>query len=664
MSPLKIGNVVLKSRLISSNALPHFLQGPESYPAEPIIAYLSNIARNGAAIVTFGAWTNKNQRKGFGDSVHFPMFDIDDPSVENYMTQLTEAIHFYGSKASIAISPMRIEGYGVCDAPAGPPEFELPEPDEDEDRKDMPPMPGIFNGPTKALTREMMDKLIADTVKSAKYFKKLGFDMASIHMAYRAPLPARFLSPLTNKRTDEFGGSIENRARFPLMICEAIKTALGPDFLIEVLMSGEEEPGGITVADTVAFCKLGEGKFDIIQVRGGDGDLAHPTGFNSKKGLPVTLHVAEAIKQSGSKIITAPIGGYQDIDDIESFIASGKTDMVGAGRAFICDTDYGAKIISGRVNDVVPCIRCNRCHGLSMKGPWLSVCSVNPVVGLVHKINTMISPPIAVKKVAVIGGGPAGMNAAVVAAGRGHKVTLFEKNITLGGQLVHSDYSSFKWPLKDFKNYLIHQIDKQNIKVKLNTTATPEMITAGGFDAVIVALGAEPNIPDIPGLKKKGSLGANVWTPISVYGNEKALGKNVVVVGGSEIGTETGMYLAENGHNVTVLTRQKKLAPEADRVHYYTMFEQAWKRLPDFSFILQATTTSVADGSVKYTDAKGVEHKIEADSIVIAGGMNPRQTEAVQFYGSASVFHIVGDCNEVGNVQKCVRSSFAIASTI
>jgi pyruvate/2-oxoglutarate dehydrogenase complex dihydrolipoamide dehydrogenase (E3) component len=207
-------------------------------------------------------------------------------------------------------------------------------------------------------------------------------------------------------------------------------------------------------------------------------------------------------------------------------------------------------------------------------------------------------------------------------------------------------------------------MDKQKIKVKLNTTATTEMITAGGFDAVTVALGAEPNIPDIPGLKKNGGLRANVWTPISVYGNEKALGEKVVVVGGSEIGTETGMYLAENGHNVTLLSRQKKLAPEADRVHYYSMFEQAWKRLSDFSFILQATTTSVANGSVKYTDAKGVEHKIEADSVVIAGGMNPRQAEAVQFYGSASVFHIVGDCNEVGNVQNCVRSAFAIASTL
>jgi len=140
LSPLIIGNIVLKSRLLSSNALPHFLQGPELYPADPIVIYLSNIAKNGAAIVTFGDWTNMNQRNGGGDAVHFPMFDIKDPSVENYMTQLTEAIHFYGSKASIALGPVRVQGYGVSDAPAmSPPPGMAGGPDSedmDEDREE------------------------------------------------------------------------------------------------------------------------------------------------------------------------------------------------------------------------------------------------------------------------------------------------------------------------------------------------------------------------------------------------------------------------------------------------------------------------------------------------------------------------------------------------
>lgn len=670
MSPLKIGNVILKSRLLSANALPHFLQGPENFPADPIMTYLANIAKNGAAVVTFANWTNKTQRQGGGDGVHFPMIDIDDPSVENYMTQLTDAIHFYGSKASIALTPRAPQGYGVCDGPGGMPPGFGPPPGEDDDEDmgpmgEMPPMMMDMFGPVKALTKELMDESIADTVKLAKYYKYLGFDMVSLYMPYRGNVLAQFLSPLSNKRNDEFGGSMENRARYPLMLCEAIKKALGQDFLVEVLMSGEEEEGGITIEDTVEFAKLAEGKVDILQIRGGDGDIAHPTGFNSVKGLPSTLRVAKAIKESGAKIVTAPIGGYQELDDIEQYIASGITDMVGVGRAFICDSDYGAKIIEGRGEDVVPCIRCNRCHGLSMKGPWLSVCSVNPVVGLAHKIDKMIAPPTKSKKVAVIGGGPAGMNAAKVAAERGHKVTLFEKADVLGGQLIHTEYSSFKWPLKEYKDFLIHQIGKLGVEIKLATPATPDMIKSGNFDAVLVAAGAEPNIPDIKGLRAKdGTLVPNACTAISVYGSEPAIGKNVVVVGGSEIGVETAMYLAENGHKVTVLSRQRQLAAEADRVHYYTMFEDAWKKLGNLSYVLKATTTAFENGKVTYVDKKGGEHTLEADTVVISGGMNPRQDEAMGFSGCADEVYIIGDCFEIGNVQKCVRNSYAIASQL
>lgn len=155
------------------------------------------------------------------------------------------------------------------------------------------------------------------------------------------------------------------------------------------------------------------------------------------------------------------------------------------------------------------------------------------------------------------------MEAAIVAAQRGHQVILYEKNYFLGGQLRHADFASFKWPLRDFKDYLIRQVNKAGVEVLLSTEATPEMIKAKGYDAILVAVGAEPATLDIP-----GAHGDNVWKPIDVYVREKELGENVVVIGGSEIGVETGMYLAENGHKVTVLTRQKELATDATPIHY------------------------------------------------------------------------------------------------
>lgn len=677
MSPLKIGNVVLKSRFLSANALPHFLQGPELYPSDAVVDYLVNIARNGAAIVTIGDWTNLNQREGFGDGCHFPMWDTRDPALENALTLMVDQIHFYGAKVSAATHLSAPAGYGVYD---GEPSGMMPElsPAEMEEMMEemqemmggdgapMPfgPPPGGSNEPIKAMGPEQMQEYCDALIKKLKYYVGCGYDMCSIHASYGATLLSKFLSPKYNKRTDEYGGPMENRAKFPIMVAKAVKDAFGQDFLVEMQISGEED-GGLTIEDVVKFAKLAEGYIDILQLRAGDGDLAHPTGFNSQPHDPLTLQYAAAIKASGAKIVTAPIGGFQDLDDIESYIASGKTDMIGVGRAFICDNQYGEKIAEGRGEDVVPCIRCNRCHGLGMQGPWKSVCSVNPEVGIQHKLSALVQAPKGQKKVAVIGGGPAGMRAALYLCDRGHTVTLFEKTGKLGGQLIHADYSSFKWPLRDYKNYLIRQLAKSPVDVRLNTAATPELIAAEEFDAVIAALGAAPKFPPIPGLlDQAGKPIQGVYDPIEVYGREQELGKNVVVIGGGEIGMETAMYLAENGHEVTILSRQRKFAAEADRVHYYSMFADAWAKMPNLTPIKRATTTAVAPGTVTYTDKQGDSHTLTCDSIVACGGMEALQDEALTFADVVDTFIIIGDNEGSGNVQTATRTAFAAAARI
>lgn len=681
MSPLKIGNVVLKSRFLSANALPHFLQGPELYPSDAVVDYLVGLARNGAAIVTIGDWTNLSQREGFGDGCHFPMWDTRDPALENTLTLMVDQIHFYGAKVSAATHLSAPAGYGVYDGePAGgmpqlsPAEMEEMMEDMQEmmggpmggDGAPMPfgPPPGGSNEPIKAMGPAQMQEYCDTLIKKLKYYVGCGYDMCSIHASYGATLLSKFLSPKYNKRTDEYGGPMENRAKFPIMAAKAVKAAFGQDFLVEMQISGEEDDG-LTIEDVVKFAKLAEGSIDILQLRAGDGDLAHPTGFNSQPHDPLTLQYAAAIKASGAKIVTAPIGGFQDLDDIEEYIASGKTDMIGVGRAFICDSQYGEKIAEGRGEDVVPCIRCNRCHGLGMQGPWKSVCSVNPEVGIQHKLSALVQAPKDKKKVAVIGGGCAGMRAALYLCDRGHDVTLYEKTDKLGGQLLHADYSSFKWPLKDYKDYLIRQIAKSPVDVRMNTAATPELIATGEFDAVIAALGAVPKFPPIPGLlDESGKPIPGVYNPIEVYGKEQELGKNVVVIGGGEIGMETAMYLAENGHEVTILSRQRKFAAEADRVHYYSMFAEAWAKMPNLTPIKKATTTAVAPGAVTYTDKSGDSHTLACDSIVACGGMQALQDEALAFADVVDTFIIIGDNEGSGNVQTATRTAFAAAARI
>jgi NADPH-dependent 2,4-dienoyl-CoA reductase/sulfur reductase-like enzyme len=333
--------------------------------------------------------------------------------------------------------------------------------------------------------------------------------------------------------------------------------------------------------------------------------------------------------------------------------------MITMIRPFHADFDYAQKAYEGRGEDVVPCIQCDKCHGLSMEGPWTSVCSVNPKLGLEPAVRVIPSPAV-LKKVAVIGGGPAGMQAAITASERGHHVTLFEKNDFLGGLLHHTDFSSYKWALRRYKDYLIRQVEKAGVEVHLNTEAKPETIKAKGYDAVLVAVGAEPNIPRIP-----GSDGGNVYNIVEAYTNEKELGKNVVLIGGGEFGVGTGMFLAKAGHKTTILTSGRELLP-VRRVHWEEIITDVYEHLDNFDFVVEAIATRISSGKVLYRDAEGREKSIRADSVILYAGLKPKQDEALKFYGSSkNAFFTIGDCTgECGNVQKVIRNAFFTASQL
>jgi len=659
LSPLKVGNVVLKNRLIASPSRPPFIQGPEPYPSDALISHYAKKAKT-ASVVTctclndmplpesheikpsLSDYMNKTSKV---DITHEIEIDIYNAKCQHYISQMVDAIHFYGSKASLFIIPDFPMGYDVS---AGVPALTVI---------------GVGDGGAgqtgREIPAEMLNAIADDYALQALVAKRdMGFDMAFLHMAYRGFLPARFLSPLTNMRTDEFGGSLENRVRFPFMICDRIKKVCGQDFLIEVCISGvDPSPDGWTMEDTVNFARLAEGRIDLLQLRSAEIDPQHPTGFNPER-TPF-LYMAEAVKQSGARVATVAIAGFQDLDSCEEVIASGKTDMIAMARALTCDPEYGRKAYEGRGEDVVPCIRCNKCLISSNADPYVNVCSVNPSWGLWHTMDKMIDQPAKKMKIAVVGGGPAGMEAALVAEGRGHSVTLFEKSGALGGQLNHTDHVSFKWPLRNFKNYLVRQIQKSNVKVFLNTETTVEMLNKQDYDVVLAAVGSEPIVPPIPGVKDGNAVFA-----LDVYGNEDSLKDDVVIIGGGEVGVETGMHLAEKGHKVILLEMQDKLAPETAPMHYYSMFMEACHKQKNLSYILKARCTKIDKDKVSYTDADGAAHEIKAGSVVIAAGMRPRIDHAMAFSRAGNLFYIIGDCNKVGNVQKAMRSAFCIASMI
>ena len=253
------------------------------------------------------------------------------------------------------------------------------------------------------------------------------------------------------------------------------------------------------------------------------------------------------------------------------------------------------------------------------------------------------------------------MKAAITAAERGHRVTLYEKSDSMGGLQQHTDFTAYKWSYKNFKDYLINQVKKAGIETNLRTTATPEMIKAKGYDVVLVALGAEPIASNIP-----GADGKNVFNILSVYSNKDALGKNVVLIGGGLFGTETGLCLVKEGYRVTELTSEKQLIPEEFiGSHNREIQIDIALNNPDFKFVVEAVATGVSDGKVTYRDATGSEKSVQADSVVIYSGLRPRMDEAIEFSGSAPQVLLLGDCTGRGGMlYKTIRSAFFVASQV
>jgi 2,4-dienoyl-CoA reductase-like NADH-dependent reductase (Old Yellow Enzyme family)/thioredoxin reductase len=624
LAPVRVAGHLLKNRIISAPSTVHSASNGEPHPTEKGIRFFEDRAKAGVGLVTCAGVSVGG---AFDDGIHCS-WNVFKRNHTNRLAEMAERIHFYGAKCTMELIGVFPDGYTVCDGCS------------------------IMGGPGGRFipVSELM-KFKQACIDTAAVLREIGFDGIMLHFGHSIPV-AQFLSPLTNRRADEYGGSLENRCRYPLEILAGVRAAVGKDSIIEARISGSEfESGGIDAEEGLRIAELLQENANIIQVSAGMHNPdwmthTHPCGF-----LPPmpNVYLAEAFKKSGRiKVPVSTIGGIGSLRDADAVIADGKADFVVIARAFIADIDLIKKGREGREADVTPCVKCMRCHDSDNYARHM-ICTVNPRVGIEQRLETLPAPQ-AKKSVAVIGGGPAGMTAALTAARRGHGVTLFEKSGSLGGKLNFADYASFKYPLAAYKNWLIRQVEESAVAVRLNARALPEEMK--GYDAVIAAVGSEPLIPAIPGVK-------HAKAAIDVYGNEDALGTRVTVIGGGEVGLETALHLAQLGKEITLLEMRPELARDASKTHRDELLAELRKETR-IRALTGAVCARIEEGAVFY-EKDGAEHEIIGDSAVLSAGMRALCALADSFMGLTDGYAEVGDCVRARSVEWAVKEGYFAA---
>lgn len=332
--------------------------------------------------------------------------------------------------------------------------------------------------------------------------------------------------------------------------------------------------------------------------------------------------------------------------DADEIIKSGKADFVAMSRALIADPELIS--LEGKEKEVVPCIKCMRCHDSAVFGHFFQ-CSVNPTIGIMHHLNTMLQPVTSQKRVAVVGGGPAGMYAALIANKRGHKVTLYDNTDSLGGTLKFAAKVDFKYSLAKFRDYLIYHVKESTIQVILNTQVTEKELKEEGYDAVIIAVGATPLIPNIPGVEQ-------TINAIDSYGQESLMGDRMIIIGGGQVGCETALHLARHGKKVTILDLRDSMAPDASRSHPGDILAQMHSE-KNITQITSAMCIEIKMSGAAYKKDNEI-FELSASNVILAAGMKPRTKDADRFIGSAPIYFEIGDCVKARTVEMAIREGY------
>ncbi|MDR0916652.1 MAG: FAD-dependent oxidoreductase [Oscillospiraceae bacterium] len=631
MRPLRIGGVTLNHRIASA---------PMGFPdithdgciTSGMTAFYELRARGGASIVTVSeAMTHVTGR------THGRVIDLTNPDVIASLTNTARAIRRHGAIASIELN------HGG----------KSQEMDASGDAK-------IGSDDAKSSINEMSVKFIREIVRSfgdgAALCKRAGFDMITIHGGH-GWLIHQFLSPEMNHRTDEYGGSPENNARIAIEIIDAVRRAVGRGFPIEFRMSAV---GGYDLEYAIAFAKLIERKIDLLHVSAGFGEddfsVTHPSMF-APHG--VNVHYAAAIKRAVT-VPVATVGALNDPEKMEEIIASGQADIVCLARALLADNDLPKKVVQNRDDEIRYCLRCFVCHAERML-TQTRICSVNPIIGREEEFlhsehltfpNTPTVERDINRRVLVVGGGPAGLTAALHAARRGFAVTLCERGASLGGALLAERGIDFKQASIDFVRTMETRLSREGVSIRLGVEVTPELVRLAHPDALIVAVGAEPIIPTIPGID-----GKNVIIASKLPDEMQNVGNIVAVLGGGLVGCETAVHLKNLRRSVTIVEMGEQFASDANPRHRPILMRE----LRNVEQHTRTRAIEVTKAGLRCTDMYGMEVMIPANTIIVAAGQRPRRDTADSLRGLVANTSFIGDCVSARNIREATFRGYHAA---
>jgi 2,4-dienoyl-CoA reductase-like NADH-dependent reductase (Old Yellow Enzyme family)/NADPH-dependent 2,4-dienoyl-CoA reductase/sulfur reductase-like enzyme len=568
------------------------------------------------------------------------------------MKKLAEAIHQGGAKA-VAQMSSHMGGIDEVD-PASPSGI---------------PHPWVGASPfvrvrPRIITAADLEELVAEYGESARRIMEAGFDGVMIHGA-NGYLLCELLSQRFNTRNDAYGGDLKGRAKYLLDMIQEVKEKTSPDFPVIVRLMGSDRipkqgNDGWGVADCIELCKLLEAiGVAAIDITSGSNqetlEWTVPLGF-----MPSGLNadITADLKRSGIKTPISITGKIGEPLLAEKILREGKADFVCIGRGLIADPYWPTKVKEGRLQDIRWCIYDKRC-GEDVSTDFVPMsCTVNPVVGREKEFIAKMTRLTKKKKVLVIGGGPGGMQAAIIAAQKGHDVTLLEKSVNLGGQLIIAAVPPDKQDLINLISYLKFEIAKAGVKLVMNKEATPEIVEEFAPDSVIVAVGSSPSIPDIPGAK-----GKNVMNCRDVLSGQKKVGKKVIVIGGGYVGCETCFFLANKGIDLTLVFRSPEPALDIklweSKVYYQNKLKEN-----NIKVMPKVTYGKITANGMFLTNQEAKEVFLEADNIVLATGSTPNKVLGEALKGKYLEFAEIGDCVEPRRIREAIEEGIWAAAAI
>ena len=550
---------------------------------------------------------------------------------------MTEAIHAGGALASAELD----HGGALCD-----PIFL-------DGRKPIGPSGYIdsYGDEVVEMTEEQIYAIAELYGEAAKNAKAYGFDMVMIHMGH-GWLLHQFISEITNHRTDQWGGSFENRMRFPLLVVDKVRRAVGRSFPIDVRISGSERcPDGYGIETGIEIAKALDGKVDLIHVSAGTQEypysavLMHPGIF--QKSME-NAHLAAEIKKH-VKTPVCTVGAFSEPDDMAGFMEESGVDAIAVGRALLADPYLPKKIMDGEPEKITRCLRCTECLSGLIRCEILR-CAVNPAIGREREILHPL-PVLRKRNILIAGGGPAGMQAALTAAERGHQVTIVEKSDRLGG-LKFADNADFKYTLRRFRDMQAQKImDHPGIDVRLNATVTEELVKELQPDLLLIAVGASPMKLPIPGVDGDNVIYCAEIRP------DTAIGHRAVVIGGGLAGSEEAIALARAGHEVTIVEMQEELAPDCGRMHRLNVLHEI-ENSENITVAAGHACASISKEGVRAKAPDGSEVLFPADTVIMAAGMTPNSAEVDRLRPLVKEYAVIGDALRSGQIGAATSSGY------